>query len=46
MKRTCHSSNSHPDWADSTSRGLSEYFLRRQAGDFVVRESGDFWILE
>ena len=33
----------HPDWADRTSYGLSEYFRNRSIGDFCVREFGDLW---
>ncbi len=36
----------HPEWADSSAHGLSEYFRGRPASDFGVRESGDLWMLE
>ncbi|MCE5272966.1 hypothetical protein LLH00_16940 [bacterium] len=36
----------HPEWADSSAHGLSEYFRGRPATDFGVRESGDLWMLE
>lgn len=33
----------HPEWAERTSYGLSEYFRDRPIEDFYVREFGDLW---